>query len=54
MSLYTTQSREDGHERYAEERTFPIIPCNLCGSQENLERKKIKAMLREDIIRPEA
>jgi tRNA 2-thiocytidine biosynthesis protein TtcA len=31
--------------RYAEERNFPIIPCNLCGSQENLQRKKIKAMV---------
>ena len=31
--------------RYAEARRFPIIPCNLCGSQENLQRKKIKAML---------
>jgi len=29
----------------AELRSFPIIPCNLCGSQENLQRKKIKAML---------
>ncbi len=31
---------------YAQSRQFPIIPCNLCGSQENLQRKKIKAMLR--------
>ena len=31
--------------RYAELREFPIIPCNLCGSQEHLKRKKIKAML---------
>ncbi len=31
--------------RYAEVRNFPIIPCNLCGSQENLQRKKIKAMV---------
>ena len=30
---------------YAEARQFPIIPCNLCGSQENLRRKQIKAML---------
>ena len=30
---------------YAQFRQFPIIPCNLCGSQENLQRKKIKAML---------
>jgi tRNA 2-thiocytidine biosynthesis protein TtcA len=34
-------------ERYAALRDFPIIPCNLCGSQENLQRKQIKAMLRE-------
>ena len=31
--------------RYASARRFPIIPCNLCGSQENLQRKKIKRML---------
>lgn len=33
--------------RYAGVRQFPIIPCDLCGSQENLQRKQIKAMLRE-------
>jgi tRNA 2-thiocytidine biosynthesis protein TtcA len=32
-------------ERYAELRQFPLIPCNLCGSQENLQRKAIKEML---------
>lgn len=32
-------------ERYAALRAFPIIPCNLCGSQEHLQRKKIKSML---------
>ena len=32
---------------YAEVCGFPIMPCNLCGSQENLERKAIKAMLGE-------
>ena len=31
--------------RYAELRAFPIIPCNLCGSQENLQRQNIKQML---------
>lgn len=31
--------------RYAELREFPIIPCNLCGSQENLQRQNVKAML---------
>ncbi|MSQ80785.1 MAG: tRNA 2-thiocytidine(32) synthetase TtcA [Candidatus Methylopumilus sp.] len=30
---------------YASRMNFPIIPCNLCGSQENLQRKKIKEML---------
>ena len=32
---------------YAETRAFPIIPCNLCGSQPNLQRQAIKAMLGE-------
>jgi tRNA 2-thiocytidine biosynthesis protein TtcA len=31
--------------RYATAREFPIIPCNLCGSQENLQRAAIKKML---------
>ena len=34
-------------EKYARAREFPIIPCNLCGSQENLQRGLIKQMLRE-------
>ena len=34
-------------EAYAELRRFPIIPCDLCGSQEQLQRKQVKAMLRE-------
>jgi tRNA 2-thiocytidine biosynthesis protein TtcA len=32
--------------RYAKGREFPIIPCNLCGSQENLKRREMKAMLK--------
>jgi tRNA 2-thiocytidine biosynthesis protein TtcA len=32
---------------YAGARDFPIMPCNLCGSQDNLQRKAIKAMLGE-------
>ena len=31
--------------RYARARDFPIIPCNLCGSQENMKRREVKAML---------
>jgi tRNA 2-thiocytidine biosynthesis protein TtcA len=34
-------------EAYAELREFPIIPCDLCGSQEQLQRKLVKAMLRD-------
>jgi tRNA 2-thiocytidine biosynthesis protein TtcA len=33
--------------RYAQARAFPIIPCNLCGSQDNLKRKEVKRMLAE-------
>lgn len=32
-------------KQYAEHKAFPIIPCNLCGSQENLQRQVIKEML---------
>ena len=38
---------EQDLEAYAELRQFPIIPCTLCGSQETLKRKEVKAMLRE-------
>jgi tRNA 2-thiocytidine biosynthesis protein TtcA len=34
-------------QRYADLRRFPIIPCNLCGSQENLKRRQIKEMMAE-------
>ncbi|MGX5914142.1 tRNA 2-thiocytidine(32) synthetase TtcA [Aliidiomarina sp. Khilg15.8] len=33
--------------RYADAKDYPIIPCNLCGSQENLQRKQIKEMLQQ-------
>jgi tRNA 2-thiocytidine biosynthesis protein TtcA len=33
--------------RWAAHRQFPIIPCTLCGSQENLQRKHVAAMLQE-------
>jgi tRNA 2-thiocytidine biosynthesis protein TtcA len=38
---------ESDLEAYAALREFPIIPCDLCGSQEQLQRKQVKAMLRE-------
>lgn len=37
--------REKDISRYAAWKDFPIIPCNLCGSQENLQRKAMKEML---------
>lgn len=39
--------KEDVISQYALMREFPIIPCNLCGSQENMQRKVIKRMLSE-------
>jgi tRNA 2-thiocytidine biosynthesis protein TtcA len=38
---------EDDLAAYAQALAFPIMPCNLCGSQETLQRKAIKAMLAE-------
>ncbi|MBB1327367.1 tRNA 2-thiocytidine(32) synthetase TtcA [Pseudoalteromonas sp. SR45-1] len=37
--------REKDLITYAEHKAYPIIPCNLCGSQENLQRQSIKGML---------
>jgi len=39
--------REKELARYAELRDFPIIPCNLCGSQPNLQRQAVKEMMRD-------
>ncbi len=39
--------KEADSERYAQVKGFPIIPCDLCGSQENLQRKQIKGLMRE-------
>ena len=39
--------KEVDTERYAQVKNFPIIPCDLCGSQENLQRKQIKNLMRE-------
>lgn len=40
--------REDDIARYARAMEFPIIPCNLCGSQENLQRQAIKRWLHDE------
>jgi tRNA 2-thiocytidine biosynthesis protein TtcA len=42
-----TYVREADLARYARWHRFPIIPCNLCGSQENLQRQEIRRMLIE-------
>ena len=39
--------KESDIARYASAMQFPIIPCNLCGTQENLQRQEIKRMLIE-------
>ena len=39
--------REKDIGRFAEAKGFPIIPCNLCGSQPNLQRQVIKDLLRD-------
>ncbi|MBV8048875.1 MAG: tRNA 2-thiocytidine(32) synthetase TtcA [Paludibacterium sp.] len=39
--------RESDLARYAELRAFPIIPCNLCGSQPNLQRQVVKQMIQD-------
>ena len=39
--------RESYISEYAQNRQFPIIPCNLCGSQDNLQRQVIKEMLQQ-------
>ena len=39
--------REKDITTYAKYKEFPIIPCNLCGSQENLQRQNIKQMLQK-------
>lgn len=39
--------KESDIAAYAEAREFPIIPCNLCGSQENLQRKAVRRMMED-------
>ncbi|MFZ9584521.1 MAG: tRNA 2-thiocytidine(32) synthetase TtcA [Pseudohongiellaceae bacterium] len=39
--------KENDIAKYARLKEFPIIPCNLCGSQENMQRKEIKSMLND-------
>lgn len=39
--------KEEDLAEFAQQRGFPIIPCNLCGSQENLQRQVVKQMLQD-------
>jgi len=39
--------QESEIKRYSEEQQFPIIPCNLCGSQPNLKRARVKRLITE-------
>jgi tRNA 2-thiocytidine biosynthesis protein TtcA len=39
--------KEEDIQRYSEYKSFPIIPCNLCGSQPNMQRQNIKKMLKD-------
>lgn len=39
--------KEKDIDAFARTRAFPLIPCNLCGSQQNLQRQAMKEMLRE-------
>jgi len=39
--------QEEDLTSYAERQRFPIIPCDLCGSQPTLQRKQIKALMRD-------
>lgn len=42
-----TYVRERDIVEYAAEKKFPIIPCNLCGSQEQLQRKQVRVLMNE-------
>lgn len=45
--------RERDIRKLAEINDYPIIPCNLCGSQENLQRKRVKAMVADwEVMKP--